>query len=371
MSFRPSSSDREDEISRDAAAWIAKRGRGLSPAEQDDLFQWLAQDPRHGEWFALHQKTDNALKHLVQWRPEHGARPNPDLLTEPRPPVSFPRRALLWGSCTLAAAAGLAFALYVGSTGPRPEDGAVQIAAKGHPEPISVLRRVLDDGSIVDLNHGAEVEVRFTSTERRVKLLRGEAHFTVSKNTHWPFIVEANRVSVLAVGTAFFVQLQSETVEVLVTEGRVSVDPLAKARTQMAAEGTRGPMSGLVKYASDLSIKPALVVAGERALVALNDESSAPKIGALTPAELDRFRAWQPRKLEFSETPLAQVVAEFNRDDRVRITIDDPILAALPIGATLSSDNVEGFLRLLESSFRVDVERRASGEIVLRRAFRR
>ncbi|MDP3073065.1 MAG: hypothetical protein Q8N18_22420 [Opitutaceae bacterium] len=42
------------------------------------------------------------------------------------------------------------------------------------------------------------------------------------------------------------------------------------------------------------------------------------------------------------------------------------MLAALPIGATLRSDNVDGFVRLLETSFHVTVERRGDGVIVLR-----
>jgi hypothetical protein len=84
--------------------------------------------------------------------------------------------------------------------------------------------------------------------------------------------------------------------------------------------------------------------------------------------EITRLQAWQPRELEFNDTPLAQVVAEFNSSNRVKLVIDDLQLASLPVGASLHSDNVDGFVRLLEASLRVQAERRADGVIVLRRA---
>ena len=354
MDFRSSSPGREAEIEHRAAAWIAKRDRGLTAAEQDELFLWLAEDPCHGEWFAQHQQTEKGLKSLAQWRPEHGAWPNPDLLAQPRPRPAA-RASGWWGAGALAAAAGLALAFIVwpgsdasvGKKLPEAAPLAVEIAP--------VLRRLLEDGSTIDLNRGSEVEVRFTAEERLVRLLRGEAHFTVAKNPLRPFVVEANRVRVRAVGTAFDVKLQTEAVEVVVTEGRVRVDPPSAAPAAVGAEAAPAPES-------------ALVAVGERAVVSLVVPNAVAHVTPVAPEELARVLAWQPRQLEFADAPLAQVVAEFNRDNRVKLVVADPILAALPIGATLRSDNVEGFVRLLETSFHVSVERRVDGVIVLRRS---
>ena len=66
-----------------AAEWLARRDRGLTADEQDAFLQWLAEDPRHGEWFALHRRTVGDFNCLAQWRPEHGEAPNPDLLAKP------------------------------------------------------------------------------------------------------------------------------------------------------------------------------------------------------------------------------------------------------------------------------------------------
>lgn len=73
-----------EHIDHAAADWLVRRDRGLTPAEQDEFFQWLAADPRHGERFAQHQRTWKEFNLLAQWRPEHSAEPNPDLLAKPR-----------------------------------------------------------------------------------------------------------------------------------------------------------------------------------------------------------------------------------------------------------------------------------------------
>jgi transmembrane sensor len=350
-----SSPGREAEIEHCAAEWLAKRDRGLTAAEQDEFFLWLAEDPRHGEWLARHRRTEQGLKRLVLWRPEHGARPNPDLLAQPPKRSGARTHPLAWWSAGSLVAAGvvLAFTLWRGTDAAATKNFSAEAVLAE--EAALGLRRLLEDGSTIDLNRGAEVEVQFTTEERRVRLVRGEAHFTVAKNPLRPFVVLANGVSVRAVGTAFDVRLAAAAVEVLVTEGRVRVDPPAAA-----------PGSGAVGKPEKAAA--ALVGVGERAVVAFAGPAATPVVTAVDAAEMARMLAWQPRQLEFADAPLAQVVAEFNRDNRVKLVVADPILAALPIGATLRSDNVEGFVRLLETSFQVAVERRTDGVIVLRRA---
>ncbi len=341
MNVRKSSPARAADIEHQAAAWLARRDRGLTAAEQDELFRWLAEDPRHGEWFARHQRTVRGLRVLAQWRPEHAAVPNPDLLAQ-----RSARRTPHWiFTAGLATAAGLMLAAVWWQRSPAnsrpPATAAPALAAQSR-----VLRKLLEDGSTIDLNRGAEVDVRFTAAERRVRLVRGEAQFNVAKNPARPFVVEVERVEVRAVGTAFNVRLQPQTIEVLVTEGRVQVrPPEAAAHAELP-----------------------VVDAGERAIVSLTDPSAPPRITPVAAQVIAQLLAWQPRQLEFTDAPLAQVVAEFNRDNPIKIVVDDPALAAMPIGATLRSDNVDGFVRLLESSFHLTVERRADGVIVLRSA---
>jgi transmembrane sensor len=337
MNPDPSSARSADEIDQQAAEWLARRDRGFSPAEQDAFFQWLAEDPRNGDAFAVHQQTVARLKLLAQWRPENGS-PNPDLFAIPK------RRSKLirawFAPIVLAAAAAVAAVLYH-----RTIHRETSVVSNEQ----SVRRKVLEDGSTIDLYRGATVEVNYSSTSRNITLVNGEATFTVAKNHDWPFIVDANGVKVRAVGTAFNVNLESRQVTVLVTEGRVQVTPKLSASNQQDPARVN------------------LVDAGQRTSV-MFDGSAAPQIENVTSKEMSRLIAWQPRQLEFDNAPLGQVVAEFNAHNRVKMVIDVPSLAALQVGASLRSDNVEGFVRVLETSFHVHADRPSKDTIVLRPA---
>jgi len=317
-----------------AARWVARRDRGLDAAQQDEFLAWLAADPRHGERFARHLRGWSELAQLAQWRPEHGALPNADLLAPPARGLRPRSRRVLLFLVPLSLAAALAVALLVRPSA-LPPAAPVAIETGYH-------RELLDDGTVAEFNHGARLVVEFTPAVRHERVTRGEVLFTVAKNPARPFVVEAGGVTVRAVGTAFNVRLGSATVEVLVTEGRVQVDR---------------PAAPLVS--------PALVSAGERTVMPRS--AGAPLTGPVTQSEIDRDLAWQPRLLEFSATPLSEVAAEFNRHNRVQLIVAEETLGALPIGTSFRSDNVDGFVRLLEATFGIAAERSAD-TITLRRA---
>lgn len=361
----PSSSEAIDDA---ATTWVLRHDRGLTPTEQDDFLQWLAADPRHGAAYARQRKNWDRLDLLGQWRPEHSPRANRDLLAPTAEDSSrarvldFPRRWMI--GIGLAAAAALAIGLFV--TRPQSEPVRPSLAA---PVTIATIeKRALEDGSLVELNRGAEVTVDYSATERRVQLVRGEAHFTVAKNPDRPFIVRAAGVDVRAVGTAFNVRLGEQAVEVLVTEGQVAVAmPESVARKSgdavpHAAEGVAGGFSS----SAVLPFSPLLVTVGERAVVPLAARAQSPVVAAVASADMERELAWQPRLLDFSSAPLREIVAEFNaRNAPYELTVADPRLAELQISATLRSDNIEGFLRLLEAGFGARIERNGQ-QITLR-----
>jgi transmembrane sensor len=321
--------------SRDAAEWLARRDRGLTAAEQDAFLQWLAADPRHGEWLALHRRTVADFTGLADWRPEHGGEPNPDLLAPAQP-----GRRWRW-PLALAAAAAVAAGVLLHSFAPSPGGGTLA--------PVELRRRILEDGTTVELNRGAVVTTAFTPGERRTSLVSGEALFAVAKDPARPFIVEAGGVEVRAVGTAFSVRLDARAVEVLVTEGRVAV-------------GGSQP-AGMPE---DAGAGPALVDAGHRATVGREAGAEA-RIEPVSAQAMARELHWQPQLLDFAGAPLGAAVAEFNRRNRTQLVLADPGLADLPVIASIRSDNVEGFVRFLEASRLVRVERRGVDEIVVER----
>jgi transmembrane sensor len=348
-----------DEIQDAASVWLSRRDRGLTAAEQDAYLEWLYADPLHGRAIVQLERVWTTLNKLEQWRPAHSAIPNPDLLA--------PRRhsRLYWLSTALAAAAAISMAFYIwlpGRTGSAP----VRREAIVHPGP---ERQALPDGSVVELNHGAKIEVRFTPAERRVRLLAGEAHFTVAHNADRPFFVDTGRVSVRAVGTAFSVSLASNEVGVLVTEGKVAVlEHVGPPLDGVPPSDNPGlSTSNLRQGYGSQGDSPTFLTAGQRTVVNLAPEAGgAPVVQEVTPAEIDRALSWQAMRLEFVDMPLSDVVAEFNRYNRQRLTVANDETAAILVAGNFRADNVEAFVRLLDSSFGV-IAFRHEDEIVLRK----
>jgi transmembrane sensor len=323
-------------IRRAAADWVVRHDEGLTPTEQDDFLQWLAADALHREWFARQTGSWSALDGLADWRPAHSAEPNARLLAG-RPPIRW--RAPL--AVALAAAAAVAAVHFVGGRANPP----------AHLEAL-LERRVLADGSVAELNRDAEIEVRYSAGDRRVRLVRGEARFTVQKDAGRPFVVAAGGIDVRAVGTAFNVSLLPRTVEVTVTEGQVKVLPAVSPSRESPAAVAAAP----------------LLVRGQRALVSRAAPEATPKITAVGDDELRRLAVWQPQLLDFSDAPLRVVVAEFNRVNRRQLVLLDATLGDTPVAASFRFDNLDGFVELLERTAGVAVARRTDSEIALRRA---
>lgn len=335
----------DDAIAGTAAQWVMRQDRTLSPDEQDKYLDWLAKDPRHSEAMEKCRRTWESFDRLGGLQSTVAGRADPDLLAPA--PASKPRtwRLMAWTGPLLASAAMIALLLRSPTELPSIAQPRKEMAA-GMPQMAPIEDRTLEDGSIIRLNRGAAITVEFSAHERHVILTRGEGSFEVSKDPTRPFVVESSGVAVRAVGTAFNVRLGRGSVEVIVTEGRVVV-----ARNTAPA--------GTVASALD---------AGQRAVVLLNAGDISPIISTLTAEELRRRLAWLPRLLTFADQPLPAILDEFSRQNSVRLRIDDPALHLLRLSARFRSDNLEGFLRLLESDFNVRAHYGPDGEIGLRSA---
>ena len=92
----------------------------------------------------------------------------------------------------------------------------------------------------------------------------------------------------------------------------------------------------------------------------------APAIATISAEEIDRKLAWKGEDLDFTAVPLSEVAEEFNRRNRVKVVIGDPELKELEITAKLRSNNLEGFIELLDVTMNVTADRAADYEISLR-----
>jgi len=212
--------------------------------------------------------------------------------------------------------------------------------------------RTLPDGSIVQLNAGAEIAPAFTSEKRLVQLVRGEALFVVAKDATRAFVVSAGGVEVKAVGTAFSVRFDPLQVDVLVTEGTVAIErPDALSDSASVSIAPKLSSSGSV-----------LLAAGYRSVVPLIPEIS-PTVTGVTPAQISAALAWRERRIEFTGTPLAEAVDRFNRQNELQLAIADTRTGAFEISGIFWVNDPESFVRLLETAFDMTADR--SGHTVV------
>ncbi|MDO8543251.1 MAG: FecR domain-containing protein [Opitutaceae bacterium] len=326
-----------------AGDWFLRRQAGLTAAEQVEFEAWVAADARHASeleqfaatWRELNQPREQGFAEVARQTLEHR-----------RTQRVRRRKKAAFFATGLAAAALVAVAMTPFGLGARP-----------HGLPQSVVmrpdRQTLPDGSTVEQNAGSRYEVLFSAHERRIRLIRGEAHFTVAKDPARPFVVAAGAVAVRAVGTAFSVRHDPVAVEVLVTEGRVAVERIS----------TEPPISGPVRVPAP----PTLVSAGGRVTVpvTISPPAALPSM-SVTPAQLAQSLAWRHKRIEFTETPLAEVLDLFNRENTLQLQVGDADTAKLEVSGIFWSNDAETFVRLVETGLNLQSERSAN-RIVLRR----
>jgi transmembrane sensor len=156
----------------------------------------------------------------------------------------------------------------------------------------------LEDGSVVQLDAGSAIAVRYGSARREVVLLAGRAYFDVVQAKDRPFVVVADDVTVTVTGTAFDVRSAGDGVSVAVQSGTVEVGLDGGAR--LAGTLTRGQRLSVSR--------------GTRQVV---KSEMAPEDVA----------SWRERRLVVDGVALAEVVEELGRHYHGFIVLRDRSLA--------------------------------------------
>jgi len=341
-----------DPVAQSAAEWVARRDRGLTAEEVRAFAEWLDANPRHSVEF---ERIANTWKRLDAVGAVPGLPAAADWL-EVRARARRKRRRTWAAAAGVAAAIVAAFGLWRfarphGPAGPKNGDYIVLASTARHV--------TMPDGSMAELNGDSRIEMDFTPAERLVKLVHGEAHFSVAKNPARPFIVSAGPIAVRAVGTAFDVRNAADSIEVLVTEGHVLLqEPAHTAGKQPLPEEPLDPVS---------AGRP--LGAGERAVVRASAAGPV-KVSVELPSksEIDQTLAWEGTQLAFDRTPLGQVVAAFNHFNSRQLVLADPKVRSLTLSGVFRADNLDAFINLLRASVDVVADPQDDGRILLRTA---
>jgi ferric-dicitrate binding protein FerR (iron transport regulator) len=307
---------------------LSKRFAGeISPAESTLLDAWMAESPENAQLAAeLRQAWEHSGNYAKAFAP--------DLETDfqrvqarirAERPTQF---RLTWGRKMLRAAAAVALLACAVWSWQR-------FGVSASPEMVFTAQDVekqqveLPDGSRAWLRNGAAISFPegFSAKERRVKL-RGEAYFEVAHNAAKPFRVELEHGGeVQVLGTEFDVRQNGDERTVLVRAGKV--------RFSFDAEG------GSV-----------LLAAGERAAHRLST-NVCEKTEAASFNEL----SWQTGGLEFVRTPLWQVMRDLEGFYRVKVELENPLMADCPHTSPLTNQPIEKVLNALAQTHGLKVKK--------------
>lgn len=201
----------------------------------------------------------------------------------------------------------------------------------------------LPDGSTVVLNTRSSVRLEYSSSYRDVYLDRGEALFDVAQDPVRPFRVRFGNTMVRALGTRFNVYAHDGGVTVTVLQGRVEatagLDPL-----DLGLSGPGTSNAGMVKVQ---------LGAGERARLQTHTPIQPERV-----AHPERALDWQERRLVFENTPLAEVIAEFNRYNEMPLRLEDPALSGKRINGIFDATDRASLMRFLQEFEDVQIEAR-------------
>jgi len=108
---------------------------------------------------------------------------------------------------------------------------ALRLRADYHTGVAEVETLRLDDGSSVRMGPGSALRVAFSSDERRIQILAGEALFDVTADATRPFRVVTRDAVTTVLGTRFDVSLLKASTSVVVARGHVQVSSRSGVQT--------------------------------------------------------------------------------------------------------------------------------------------
>ncbi len=361
MSTLPDTDDRRARRLVEAAAWRVHLAETDSETHED-FEAWLAADPRNEAAWRQVQESWNLLGEQAS---------APELLELRRAALRDARNASRkrWRNASFSSRfvrRAFVAALLLAAV------GAVLYWNASRAEVYRTVageRRVvrLEDGSQIALDSRSEVRVRYTDDARDLTLLRGQARFDVAQDEAGrPFSVAAAGQRVVAMGTAFNVDLLGPSMRVTLIEGRVLVIPeeSAPSPTALAAVSKVSTNeSGAAETARAVPVNQRRRGIELRAGEQLEISPEAPP--SIVPANIERATAWQQGRLVFEDEPLSSVVVRVSHYGDKRIRVVDGDVAEMRISGVFNAGDVDGFIATVTAYLPVDAWSAGDGTIEL------
>jgi transmembrane sensor len=387
-------SDRKKRAASEAADWFSRLQSGqMERAEREQFVEWLRESHLHVAEMLRIEQIHGSLESFQRWaRISTGPKTDADNVIQLPPPAEGgsqapqdphpapgapPSRARRMGHSLRLFAIAATVLVIVGAMIVLPRvRGQVIETERGERREV-----VLADGSVLQVDPETRLRVKYAGRVRRVFLDRGRALFHVAKNPNRPFLVQADDTTVRAVGTAFGVEQRTQGVIVTVAEGKVAVLPASRAtgeasppKINVPAPGTSESSTGGSHVTVGEGAKPTLSQSpqskgpGGEVFLSANQQVRVASGGSVEPVrEVDSARAlaWAQGRLIFENDEVDQVVAEFNRYNRVQLTVSDSELAGQPVSGVFNAAEPEAFIAFLQSVTPVEIVRDGDRSITI------
>jgi len=349
------------EIKDQAAAWAIKihgycykSEDSMPDSEREALKAWLGQSEFHRDCFRKMVGSWDAMGMLEE-------------LAEISPlPASTAQREAsrrsTWTYLSLGFTAAAACAVLIVMLFPLAPQSRVYTTPIGE-----MASHTLSDGSQMLMNTNSDVHVEFRDNARVVNLRRGEVHFDVAKDNHRPFVVYAGEGMVWAVGTAFNVRYNNDSVDVIVSEGTVKVfsgvsftDLDSVALNIDHSEDQALPHSETsVAQAQDL--QAIVLSAGQKASYQEVITSNEP----LGQRAIEDKLAWQTGAIVFKGENLECAIKEISRYTDQHLAIVDASIRDLRVGGRFRTDDIDQLINALARGLNIKAEYADGNQILL------
>ena len=206
----------------------------------------------------------------------------------------------------------------------------------------------LPDGSKVVFNTNTLAEVKFTKLSRIIELKRGELHIDVAHDTSRPLSILVAGKIIQAVGTAFNVEVRNNSIELIVTDGKVLV-----ADIEVQSGLLNGNDIGLPLPPGSIAIskgeKIHLQAIGIPQFTSFREE-----IIHIEPVDIAASLSWRTGNLIFRGESLADAMAEIARYSNMTIELDDDSeLKMIRVAGMFKTGDIDGLLNVLEQNFNI------------------
>lgn len=318
---------RRDEIDSRAREWMSSLYSGKMTEQGRAGFQsWLAESPDHRAAFQMLNDIWTSLDRVRDI--ENGAMGVTQNSSNVAPP--FKRRFMrICVNLTLAAGiAALAILATFHFTHPLDER---HLASE-----VGEIRTLgLVDGSQLVLRADSEIVASMSRAGRSVTIERGGAYFEVSRDEQRPFVVSAGDIDIRVRGTGFDVLKGPSSVRVSVTHGRVAV-----AHLTHTVELTGGQQ---------------LTIAADGTF------------GAIVEFDPKQVLGWRDGRFSYINARLADIVADINRYQTVKVEIEDQALEDLRVTTMFRIENADQMLAGIEATEPLTIVRSPSSIAIRRR----